>query len=357
MTQELQTASSLLQHPKSPLPAGINLGYGHIKLSTPAGDFITASAFAPTNRLYDGIGRKRNTHLVDLDGKTYEVGSDAITLARAKETVRIPEPKWLHTQRYRVFSRLVMDRLALESDHWNVVIGMPISDFEDVDYRQELESYWEDTHDTASGPIHIHHARLVPEPIGALFAESAHLTDEQKQAASLQNDLIIDPGYFTSDWLALYHLSPDFQQSGGIDIGMHHLLKELSKLIASRYSQTDSDLVTLESLLLSQIHHPESMTKASIPLFDLAKEAAREVFAPMVDNLRSAVWSWSSSSEEKSILITGGAASFVHPLVEEAWPKTPVRLASNSQMANALGYREMAAMIFAENMDNPDPSL
>lgn len=126
----------------SPLPAGINLGYGHIKIATPAGDFITASAFAQANRLYDGIGRKRNTHLVDLDGKTYEVGSDAITLARAKETVRIPEPKWLHTLRYRVFAQLVKNQLALENSEWNVVIGMPIADFEDQSYRDALSSFW-----------------------------------------------------------------------------------------------------------------------------------------------------------------------------------------------------------------------
>lgn len=328
--------------------AGINLGYGHIKLSTPSGNFITASAFAPTNRLYDGIGRKRNTHNVLVDGKTYEVGSDAITLARAKETVRIPEPKWLHTLRYRVFAQLVKDRLALEGHFWDVVIGMPIADFEDTDYRVELEDFWVGEHETSSGPLTISNARLVPEPIGALFSETSGFTPEQKQAAALQNHLIIDPGYFTSDWLSLYRLSPDLRQSGGIDIGMHHLLKELSSLVSARYGATDSDLVTLESLLLEQIACPDSVS--SVPLVGLAFEAAETVFTPMIENLRASTWSWNSSSGDKAILITGGAAPFVESLVRAAWPKTKLSVASNPQMANALGYREMASMIFSQGV-------
>jgi hypothetical protein len=54
MTQEAAKpihALSVVPH-VSTLPAGINLGYGHIKLATPAGDFITASAFAqPTGSM------------------------------------------------------------------------------------------------------------------------------------------------------------------------------------------------------------------------------------------------------------------------------------------------------------------
>ncbi|WP_308388647.1 hypothetical protein [Acidithiobacillus sp. AMEEHan] len=81
--QEEHSAATAPQ--SAPLCAGINLGYGHIKLSTPASTFLAASAFAPANRLYDGIGRQRDTHKVTVDGTVYEVGSDVITLARAKE--------------------------------------------------------------------------------------------------------------------------------------------------------------------------------------------------------------------------------------------------------------------------------
>jgi len=163
----------------TPSCAGINLGYGHLKMATDMGTFITASAFAPHNKLYDGVGRARDTHKVVLDASVYEVGADVITLARAKETVRIPEPKWLGTLRYRIFAQRILDRLALENTAWHLVLGMPIADFEDTAYRQRLESFWVGTHDTASGPIRILNARAVPEPIGALFSESTFLNAEE----------------------------------------------------------------------------------------------------------------------------------------------------------------------------------
>lgn len=220
---------------------------------------------------------------------------------------------------------------------------------EDAGYRDDLESFWRGEHDTASGPITIHNAKLVPEPIGALFSETSLLPVSEKQLAAQENHLIIDLGYFTSDWLTLYQLSPDLGQSGGIDIGMHHLLKELSSLLAARYGHTDSDLVTLESLLLEQILHPERFDKDALPLHAMAHEAAETVFAPMIDNLRASVRSWTASSTRaKSILITGGAASFIEKLVKQSWPHIPARVADNAQMANAHSYMEMACMIFSD---------
>lgn len=321
---------------KKPLCAGVNIGYGHLKLATPGGVFVTASAVAPSNPLYDGVGRSRDTHRTVLGGTEYEVGAEAILLTRTPETARLPVPQWLGTQRYQVLAKLVMDRLAMESDGWEVTLGLPVSDYQDEAYRKRVKAFWTGIHDTASGPIEIREARVVPEPIGAVFAHIEHFSDAEIAAETSASHLILDVGFFTSDWLVLNRMAPDLPQSRGIDIGMHAILARMAEQIAADHQKSGmSDLITLETLLLEQI---AAGRPGKIDLPDYARRATAQIAPGLIDDIQASTYRWLRSDAEKKILIAGGAAGFLLPHMKTAYPGIPVSIVENPQTANATGY-------------------
>ncbi|MBN6739299.1 ParM/StbA family protein [Acidithiobacillus sp. MC6.1] len=323
--------------------AGINIGYGHLKLATPSGLLVTASAVAPSNPLYDGIGRARDTHKTVFKGEEFEVGAEAILLTRTPETARLPVPQWSATLRYQVLAQLVKDRLRAESPDWHVVIGVPISDYRDAAYRKSLKHFWTGKHETTSGLLTIEDARVVPEPIGAIFAYMQGFSEQEIQEESARSHLVIDVGFFTSDWLALSRLSPDLEQSRGIDIGMHAILTQMSEQIAADYQKSGvSDLVTLENLLLEQIATGKS---GKVDLLQYAIQATAKIAPPLMDDIKASTYRWLRSDDAKKILLAGGAASFLLPHVQESFPGIEVEVVRDPQTANAVGYRLQCEML------------
>jgi hypothetical protein len=324
------------------LCAGINIGYGHLKLSTPAGLFLTTSAVAPSNPLYDGIGRARDTHKVTYSGVEYEVGAEAILLTRTPETARLPLPKWLGTNRYRVLAELVKNRLAQEAQSWNVVIGLPVSDYRDAAYRKSVKAFWQGAHDTENGFLDILNATVVPEPIGAVFAYMQDYTPEQISEESRWSRLVLDIGFFATDWLTLNRMSPDLEQSRGIDIGMHAILTRMAKHIAADHNKSGAgDLITLETLLLEQI---ATGRKGKVDIVAYAESAAAEVVPALLDDLQANTYRWMRTDLPKKVLIAGGAATFLLPHVRRIFPDIPAHILPDPQTVNATGYRIQCEM-------------
>lgn len=87
--------------------------------------------------------------------------------------------------------------------------------------------------------------RVIPQPLGAFFEYSIqNLKYEQMKK---QQNLIIDSGFFTFDWLLCAGQSTNDKRSGSVNHGMSSVLMSIAEAI-KKGEKLDSDTTALASV-------------------------------------------------------------------------------------------------------------
>jgi len=281
--------------------------------------------------------QKRNTALIEVNGVQYEVGKDAM-IAADSSYGRTLDENFAMTDSYIALARGAIYYMSV--DHIDLlVLGLPVNTFEAK--RVKLEARMVGVHKipgpkrTSAEPtvkeVHVRQVRVLPQPIGAFFDYSL-----RNQAASdmrQQVNLVIDPGYYTLDWVVANGVKVVSARSGAHSGGMSAVVAAIAEEVGRKLKTQITDVSPIDEALRTG-RNPRFFGKE----FDLEKylpigKAKAQQFVSVLANKVG------SAASIDNILLAGGGAPFFHEIIADKFPHHEIRVTDEPVYANVRGFQ------------------
>ncbi|MDE3023714.1 MAG: hypothetical protein KGI54_18010, partial [Pseudomonadota bacterium] len=213
----------------------IDLGYGRVKLTAGKLDngnnrcsaFPSIVGRAGGKNLGGGFFNERKTMVVRFNDLNYEVGEDAI-MATSGHSTRILDMRYVFSDNYQVLMRGALK--AMGDNHIDVlVLGAPVSNF--METRDYLRSSFKGIIDLdGTRSVNIDKVIVLPQPLGgyAWFGKQHNIYAR----ISKQLNLIVDPGYFTLDWMVSKGVNFSSERSGSHPGGISSIIRSVAREIS-----------------------------------------------------------------------------------------------------------------------------
>ncbi|GIK74403.1 MAG: hypothetical protein BroJett021_33910 [Chloroflexota bacterium] len=326
----------------------IDVGYGNTKFVLQARGggyeevcslFPSVTPVASVKSFAESSGMSRDTVKVPVGDLVFEVGRDAVLAQAGNAFGRTLDQEFAGTDSYVALVKGALhymnrDRIAA------LVLGLPLSTWQSR--RRELASRIEGEHKiTVDGrrTVIVEHCSVVPQPLGGFYdyATGKGLLDSMANEVNL----VIDPGYFTLDWLLTHGTKISDERSGAANNGgMISLLTPIANAIESKYGEI-GNLSRLDAALLEIYtgahRRPFRVGGQEIDLtdfFPLIEQATRESINRMVHGL-------GTLADIDNVILVGGGAKFFAPAVKAKFPKHRIHIGDSPVYANVRGFQVM----------------
>lgn len=223
----------------------IDVGYGNTKFVAfhKPGSAIQCSIFPSITPqasggedLNGGIFQRRNTVKIEIDGVTYEVGKDA-RLAQDASYGRALTADYSLSDAYMSLLRGAIFYMGVSKIDM-LVVGLPVNTFQT--HGAELAKRLKCAHKipvntngqpsaTETVEVEVLDVRVLPQPIGAFFDYS--ISNDLYSSMKSQMNLVIDPGFFTLDWVVSQGVKTVNARSGAHSGGMSAVLSAMAEAI------------------------------------------------------------------------------------------------------------------------------
>ncbi len=314
----------------------VDIGFGSIKLvmlRAPGSDIHCKlfPSLAPLSTSLDlsggGVIARRDTVVVPVDGNTYEVGPD-VELALNTHASRILHQDFLQTPEYLALFRgalsyMKTDRIDL------LVVGLPVSLLSTK--AGYLKQRLEGVHPVADEKtVTVSRALVLAQPLGGFihYSMTYGLYSQLREA----KNLVIDPGFFTVDWVLSRGIQPIPARCGSFAGGMHAVLRRLAQVISDKYQVNFDDYAALDRALRGE----------KLRLFgnDVAVEKYIPQAKPVVEEAVNAIVnSVGDGRDIDSIVLVGGGAPFFRAAIEHRFPSHRVWLVPDPVFSNVKGFQ------------------
>lgn len=340
------------QPSRKPIVRAIDVGFGHVKLAESDDErkpircdtFPSQSPPAGQNQLGGAILHRRDTFLIPVDGRVFEVGKDVAMASDTHHESEILDDDYCLSPGYaaRLYGALnymlpglpdrVIDRL---------VLGLPMNTF--VSHAKRLQERFQGELEinTRGDKVLVRACSVFPQPLGAYNAylgESQSRSASQKASTQAPMALVVDPGYNTVDWFVCKGLKPSEKRSGASLRGMSAVLRAIAEKMIAELAPggTASQLVRLLDAAISEdrplkLHGREVALEpylsVAAPLFEEAAQAIKNKVGAAIDI--------------DVIIISGGGARFYAPALAAKFPQQHVAMLANPGYANVRGFQMM----------------
>jgi plasmid segregation protein ParM len=316
----------------APIVRAIDIGYGNTKFTVD--DRLQTRLFpslAPRAKSQiDSRGfalRERRTVPVHVDGVVFEVGPDTILFDEVpvlhKDYVETPEYRALM---YGAFDSMQVRRIDL------LVLGLPVHLHASKAAR--LQELFAGTHTIRPGlAIEIDDVAVMPQPLGGLIAHNEGNTNWE--ITRDRTVLLVDPGYFTFDWMVTRNMQEIPGLNGGVECGVSDYLKAILDAINAEFGETYSNLRRLDdalragqSLAIGGRHiDPRTFRHAGAGVIDRAMKALR-------NSIRSV-------DDIDSVCLVGGGAEYFREALASTFRNVAIDALADPVCANARGFHMM----------------
>ena len=313
---------------------GIDIGYSNLKLAyggsgeTPK-TLLRPAGAAPADRFgtrIDGKAQDDFLHVL-VDGEEFVAG---VSPDRAEMWARTLHANYPASQSYKALFHAGL--LLSEMDRIEVLVtGLPVSQYLDDARRNALAEQMRGTHQvTPKRVVSVEKVKVIPQPIGGLLdyiaQENADIEDVPV--------LVIDPGFFSVDWVVVAHKDLHRRSSGTSLNASSVVLEEASRLIAKDYGPA-VDTEKLENAI--------RVGKSSVLVLgqrvDIApyiEQAAKTVCPVALEAVQKSLRTESRMPE--LVVLVGGGAAFFRDAVQAAFPQLTVATPKESVFSNARGF-------------------
>lgn len=318
----------------------IDTGYGNIKYTIsdsstgnikygifPARAPVESSRFLSTR-----IGSARDTVSVKVNGAMYEVGPD-VHYASTNFSSRPTHSNYMSTDHYMACT---LGALAYMKEKVIdvLVVGLPITMLESRGKElslmlQGVHHINDDTHVTVQKVI------TVAQPIGG-YLDHLYSNPSSKGQRS-KTSLIIDPGYYTVDFLIANGLHPTEERSGIHEGGMSRIISLMMRAlnndmvnntITSPYTDSDGidrGLVTGEFRIYGKPVNLNQYLKYAEPYIN-----------DVINVIHTRV---GETYDVDQILLLGGAAHYFSDALHKKYSDLPIIRPDNSIFSNVRGFQ------------------
>lgn len=330
----------------------VDVGYGNVKYTLAhqsahstieCGIFPSRSPIATDKDLAAGLLRRRDTVVVDVNGTSYEVGNDVSLAQGAYDESAVLDPDFSLTDAYlaRMCGALYYmqdtdpetNRSYMEGNKIGLLaVGLPVSTYRR--HKERLEKLLVGHHPLPSDrSVTVERARVLPQPLGAFF-EYAFRNGALEEMNS-QNTLIIDPGFFTFDYLLVHGMVPIDSRSDAVYRGMSAVLRAMAEEINNREGLNTQISALIR--ILDDAHRtgrPAKVFGKELNLDDYlprGKVVINEAVTAMVNKVGDGV-------DIQNIIVAGGGAKFYLEAIQEKFPRHNIIVTDEPVNANVRGF-------------------
>jgi plasmid segregation protein ParM len=328
----------------SPIVRAIDIGYGNTKLTTghPVGQDISCKMFpslAPhasaNGDLGAGMLAKRETVKIEVAGVHYEVGPDAELAQSGIARNRVLLTDYCKSDSYMALLRGAMSFMGVNRIDL-LALGLPVSTYST--HKNDLIELAAGSHHCGNRTVHVQNVRVYPQPLGGFFDFSVR--SKLFAQMSTEINLLIDPGFFTLDWLVTSGIKTLEGRSGAAnDGGMSSILRAMSKAIAKDYKCDETELGDVERID-SALRNNTNMrlfgetidVKKYLPI---GMSKAEEAINAMMTTI-------GRTGDIANIVLVEGGSSLYAEAIKARFPKHKIALAHDPVFANARGFQLIA---------------
>lgn len=317
----------------------VDIGYSSLKISYgPRGaspdqisTLILPSIAAPSARVAKTIGAHNNQ---SDDIKIWYDGTEYSACIRPEYTrsVRAVHEDYPLEDTYQVLYRAAL-LLTGEKEIECVVTGLPVSQAQDQTRVSRLRALMMGQIEVAKGyTVTVKDVNVIPQPVGAYM----EMIKEWEGPKTLLhgNIVVIDPGYFSVDWLSIKHNRVQWDASGTNLAAMSQILTEAAGILATRNGGW-VDPESLESALRDGKDHIVAMGQP-MQIEPVLNEAGKYHAREAVRALRTALRQ--ERAEPGIVILAGGGANTYKKYVADAFPGWTIWTGKKPAVSNVRGF-------------------
>lgn len=313
---------------------GVDIGYSNLKLAAgerggvPQTQLRPAGA-APADRFgmrFDGKPDDSELRVL-VDGQEFVAG---VSADRAKMWTRSLHAGYTSSPSYKALFHAGL--LLSEMEKIDVLVtGLPVSQYLDEEARRALARQMQGTHQvTPKRTVVVENVKVIPQPIGGLL-DFIDQVDARLEDARV---LVVDPGFFSVDWVIVEHQRLNRQSSGTSLNASSVVLDEAARAIASDHGSSVSTEI-LENAIRAG--------KASVMVLGLRVEiapyiaqATRTVAPVVVESVQKSLRTENMSPD--LVVLVGGGTEFFRDALQDAFPQIAVETPIDAALSNARGF-------------------
>lgn len=318
----------------STIVRAIDVGYGNTKFTTDDSGsceiFPSLAPHADPSADHLSFYQRRETRVVRVGEMRFEVGRDT-TLFGAES---ILHGDYIETPQYLALTYGALD--AMNVEHIDLlVVGLPVH-LLDTRYSR-LKQLLQGEHQIRDDRrVSIAEVAVVAQPLGGFISYCQR--PDNWSLAQHKTFLIVDPGFFTFDWLGCRGLRTVPGMSGSVECGMSHFLRAIQDQLQRSNGYVSHDLHRIDvgirtgrfrmygrQIDLSS-HHA-----AALPLINRAVHAMKAQVG--------------SADQFDAIFLVGGGCKIFEPLIQQAFPSHSVHIADDPVFANVRGFHTIGELL------------
>ncbi len=313
---------------------GLDIGYSNLKLAYGAAGerpltVLRPAGAAPADRFsarFDGKAQQDFLHVL-LDGEPFIAG---VSPDRAEMWGRSLHADYSSSVSYRALfcaGLLLSEMTRIDM----LVTGLPVSQYLDEGRKHALVKQMQGTHQvTPKRSVCVEKVRVIPQPIGGLLDYIAQEEADIEDARVL----VIDPGFFSVDWVVIAHQEIHRQSSGTSLNAASVVLEEASRRIANDYGAA----VTTESLENAVRNGKSSVLVLGqrVNLSSYLEQAAMTVCPVVMESIQKSLRMESALPD--LVILVGGGAVFFREAVQAAFHQLQVLTPGEPVFSNARGF-------------------
>ena len=278
-----------------------------------------------------GMLKKKNTIIAEVNGKAYEVGQDVESVIGSNYG-RTMDPSFCLSDNYMAIVNGALYYMGV-TDVDLLVLGLPVSSHQEN--KDELEERMLGLHKIGNRSIHIKKCKVLAQPVGGFFEFVSKKGNSDK--FKKESNLIIDVGFYTTDWFVCNGMTPAHARCGAANNGgMGSVISNISNALSTKikqpldqniYGRIDASLRSVDKKI--KVYGKEHDLNEYIPV---GEAAALEAINKMLIKV-------GNGSDIDNIILVGGGAWFFEKLVKSKFPNHDVGIASESSFSNVRGFQ------------------
>jgi plasmid segregation protein ParM len=313
----------------------IDIGYGNTKSAFRNGSDVATQMFpslaplaeeAALSDAGNGLFEKRNVKWIEVNGTSYEVGPGVPLASAYGSTGRTLSEDFCTTDNYAALLGGSFQYANVSSVD-RLVLGLPVHTFKK--YAASLRDAFTGKVNFGDSKVEIANVMVMPQPLGALIYFSKY---HREQFDQVNAHLVVDVGYFTTDWVVANGLTLDERRSGGAPGGASQVYQRIAKLLATNEKETPADIERIDKSLRDNA--PLWYGGRNIPLTPYLQKS-QALISATVKEMQNKV---GRTNDLRSIILTGGGAALYEPTVQTAFPRVQIEVLEAPCFANVKGF-------------------
>ncbi|MCP3718495.1 PRTRC system protein D [Paraburkholderia sp. CNPSo 3281] len=314
----------------------IDVGYGNTKYAHRAasgtvatGMFPSLAPLAATHSLSgfgEGVLASRKVVTIKIDGINYEVGPDVSLSAAYGKTGRALADDYVMTDNYAALLFGAIHFAGITQID-RLVLGLPVHNMKK--YSAALKDRFVGAHDFGPGRVVVERVVVIPQPLGSLvFAASTRGDSFNRDDAHL----VIDVGYFTTDWVYANGFAMDDTRSGGMLGGASQIYQRIARLISVDEDDNVTEIELIDKALRE--YKPFLLYGKDVDLSPYLEKAS-PIVTDVVKEMQNSV---GHLRNVRSIILSGGGAGLYASVIRHAFPRIVIEVIDSPCTANARGF-------------------